>query len=92
LRGSTTIFIGAEDDRATTADCAQLIERSNKIDKSNVLVVYENALHGFDNFEFPASKEVTDERGEHYHIGYNEQAREKSITDLFFYFENHLKI
>jgi len=91
LRGSTTIFIGSEDDRATTVDCDQLVKRSNLINKSNSLVIYKNALHGFDNFEFPASKEMTDERGEHYHIGYNEEARQKSITDLSEYFGKYLK-
>lgn len=88
LKGVTKIFIGSNDDRATTNDCLALIARSH--DPSVTINVYPQALHGFDNYEFPASKEVVDERGEHYHIGYNVNASEISKFDLLQFFKTHL--
>lgn len=91
LKGPTAIFIGSDDDRATTEDCKQLIKRRSGDSKSITMHIYQHALHGFDNFEFPPSKEVIDERGEHYHIGYNEQARQSSLKDLPRFFDQYLK-
>ena len=91
LKGPTSIFIGSDDDRATTEDCKQLVKHSGGDHKSITMHVYQNALHGFDNFEFPPSKDVIDERGEQYHIGYNEQARQASLVDLPKFFDRYLK-
>lgn len=91
LKGPTTIFIGSEDDRATTQDCKNLIAVSSNTNKDVSIKIYQDALHGFDNFEFPPNKEVTDEKGEHYHIGYNESARQLAIHDLPEYFDRYLK-
>lgn len=90
IRNTTTIFIGTNDDRATTRDCEELVIRSNQRNKNVSIKTYQDALHGFDNFEFPASKEIIDEKGEHYHVGYNKQAREMVIKDLLAYFKHNL--
>ncbi|KTD19314.1 Predicted dienelactone hydrolase [Legionella lansingensis] len=89
LRGTIKIFIGAEDDRATTQDCVNLVHRSEDV---VFIKVYDGALHGFDNFEFPPSKEVIDEKGEQYHIGFNATAREQALNDLPTFFDSLLKI
>lgn len=91
LRAVTKIFIGDSDDRSTTQDCVHLVNQS--IDgKQNVFIqIYSNALHGFDNFEFPAYKEVIDEKGEVYHVGFNEDARRQSLVDLPAFFDEFLK-
>lgn len=91
LKGPTTIYIGDNDDRATTNDCRELVKRSTKNNEPTSINIYENALHGFDNFEFPPSKEVIDEKGEHYHIGYNAQARQLAINDLPKFLDRYLK-
>ncbi len=91
LRGPTMIYIGDNDDRATTNDCKELVNRSVKNNEPISINIYKNALHGFDNFEFPPSKEVVDEKGEHYHIGYNEQARQLAINDLPKFLDGYLK-
>lgn len=90
LTGTTTIFVGLNDDRATINDCAALVKRSSVDNKDVAIKTYAGALHGFDNFEFPSNKEVVDERGEHYHIGYNEKARQESIEDLLNFFKQQL--
>lgn len=92
LREITKIFIGENDDRSTTQDCIQLVNRSTDNKQNATIQIYSNALHGFDNFEFPASKEVTDEKGEHYHIGFNEAARAQALIDLPEFFDSHLKL
>lgn len=89
LKPRTKIFIGSEDDRATTQDCIELVDRSNE--KDSMVQVYPDALHGFDNFEFPPIKEVIDEKGEHYHIGFNEAARIQALNDLPEFFNHYLK-
>src|SRR3990167_2043821 len=91
LIGPTSIFIGDNDDRATTDDCKELVNRSAKNQKDVSIVIYKDALHGFDNPEFPPSKEVIDEKGEHYHIGFNEQARQQALHDLPVFFDQYLK-
>jgi dienelactone hydrolase len=92
LRGPTQIFVGANDDRATTEDCIKLVERSQKRGKAQINIsIYADALHGFDNYDFPANKEVVDERGEHYHIGYNASARQQAISDLPPFLDKYLK-
>lgn len=91
LKGRTQIFIGTDDDRAPTKDCVDLVDRSKQNNELVSIVLYQDALHGFDNFQFPPSKEVTDERGEFYHIGFNEEARLKALDDLPRFFEDYLK-
>lgn len=91
LRATTKIFIGAEDDRASTADCISLVKNSAENNPNVTIQIYPDALHGFDNFEFPTSKEVIDEKGEVYHIGFNEQARQEALKDLPDYFDRFLK-
>ncbi|MBA3662053.1 MAG: dienelactone hydrolase family protein [Gammaproteobacteria bacterium] len=91
LRGPTMVFIGDNDDRATTQDCKELIKRSYLHNESTFIKIYKNALHGFDNFEFPPSKEVVDEKGEHYHVGYNHQASQLAINDLPKFLDRYLK-
>ncbi|CAM2799842.1 dienelactone hydrolase family protein [Legionella worsleiensis] len=91
LRKNTKVFIGEDDDRAPTSDCIRLIKNSHSSDNPVSILIYPNALHGFDNFEFPESKEIVDEQGEHYHIGFNEQARQKSLKDLPDFFDAVLK-
>lgn len=91
LKGNTTIFIGEDDDRAKTNDCEELIQRSNLNMQAVNIVKYKDALHGFDNSEFPPRKELIDEKGERYHIGYNKAARELSIKDLLLFFNKNLK-
>ena len=89
LKNNTMIFIGDEDDRSTTKDCMQLIERSKS---NNISIkIYKQSLHGFDNFEFPKKKEVVDEKGEHYHIGYNAEATQLAFVDLPKFFDHYLK-
>jgi dienelactone hydrolase len=91
LKATTKVFIGSEDDRATTKDCLDLVNGS-RISNPNIFIqIYPNALHGFDNFEFPSSKEVVDEKGEHYHIGFNEAARQQVLNDLPDFFDRFLK-
>lgn len=90
LRGITGIFIGDKDDRAKTDDCLALVKRSETTNKFVTMKTYENSLHGFDNFEFPVSKEVVDERGEYYHIGYNYKARQLAIQDLLDFFNQNM--
>ncbi len=68
-----------------------MVAVSKQTNKDIKLKIYESALHGFDNFEFPPSKEVIDEKGEHYHIGYNGTARQQARQDLLSYFEQNLK-
>ncbi|CZJ03761.1 hypothetical protein DM455_13305 [Legionella pneumophila] len=92
LRAITKLFIGKNDDRATTQDCVQLVNQSTGSNQNVSIQIYENALHGFDNFEFPVSKEVIDEKGEHYHIGFNEAARAQALKDLPEFFDGYLKI
>ena len=91
LKGPTKLFIGSDDDRATTDDCTKLVARSGGEIKQITMHIYQNALHGFDNFEFPESKEIIDEKGERYHIGYNESAREESLKDLPAFFDKYLR-
>lgn len=91
LRAITKIFIGENDDRATTKDCIQLVEQSSDSHQNVSIKIYKNALHGFDNFEFPASKEIIDEKGERYHIGFNETARAQALKDLPEFFDDYLK-
>lgn len=91
LRKSSKLFIGENDDRAPTSDCIRLIKNSRTSDNPVSILIYPNALHGFDNFEFPESKEIVDEKGEHYHIGFNETARQKSLQDLPDFFDAVLK-
>ncbi|CAM2769438.1 dienelactone hydrolase family protein [Legionella worsleiensis] len=91
LRGPTQVFIGSEDDRAPTKNCIDLVYRSAQNNELVSLILYPDALHGFDNFEFPPSKEVTDERGEFYHIGFNEEARQKALEDLPRFFDMFLQ-
>ena len=91
LRGTTKLFIGALDDRATTNDCIHLVNESLISNQDVSIQIYHNALHGFDNFEFPASKEVIDEKGELYHIGFNEEARQQVLKDLPEFFNQFLK-
>lgn len=91
LKANIKIFIGGNDDRGTTQDCIQLIQQSAE-NTANVLIqIYPHALHGFDNYEFPASKELIDEKGEQYHIGFNEPARIQALTDLPAFFDGYLK-
>lgn len=91
LRKNSKLFIGADDDRARTSDCIRLVENSQPSEKTISIVIYPDALHGFDNFEFPDSKEIVDEKGEYYHIGFNELARQKSLRDLPAFFDETLK-
>lgn len=91
LRKSSKLFIGEDDDRAPTSDCIRLIKDSHSSENPVSILIYPNALHGFDNFEFPESKEIIDERGEHYHIGFNETARQKSLQDMPDFFDSALK-
>ncbi|AWN74686.1 dienelactone hydrolase family protein [Legionella anisa] len=91
LRANTKIFIGDNDDRSTTQDCIHLVNRSTDNHQNVSIQIYSDALHGFDNFEFPASKEVIDEKGEHYHIGFNEAARVQVLKDLPEFFDRYLK-
>lgn len=91
LRGNTKLFIGADDDRAPTSDCMRLVTDSHSDHNPVSIKIYQDALHGFDNFEFPDSKEIVDEKGEHYHIGFNEAARQKSLQDLPTFFDSVLK-
>lgn len=91
LAGNTTIFIGSNDDKATTNDCLALVKRSASNNNQVAIKTYPNALHGFDNFELPASKkEVVDESGAHYHVAYNDKARQQAIEDLLFFFNQEL--
>ncbi|HBB7077245.1 TPA: dienelactone hydrolase family protein [Legionella pneumophila] len=92
LRATTKIFIGDNDDRSTTQDCIHLVNRSTDNNQNVSIQIYPNALHGFDNFEFPTSKEVVDEKGEHYHIGFNEAARAQALKDLPEFFDGYLKL
>lgn len=87
LRKSSKLFIGADDDRAPTSDCIRLVKDSHSSENPVSIVIYPDALHGFDNFEFPDSKEIVDEKGEHYHIGFNDTARQKSLQDLPDFFD-----
>ncbi|CAM2735553.1 Predicted dienelactone hydrolase [Legionella steigerwaltii] len=91
LRAITKIFIGEYDDRATTNDCIDLVNRSLDEDLDISIQIYPGALHGFDNFEFPDSKEIIDEKGELYHIGFSKPAREEALKDLPAFFDRFLK-
>jgi dienelactone hydrolase len=91
LRATTKLFIGENDDRATTQDCIRLVNQSAENQRGVSITIYPDALHGFDNFEFPASKEVVDEKGEQYHIGFNETARMQALKDLPDFFDANLK-
>lgn len=91
LKANIKIFIGEDDDRGTTQDCIRLIKQ-NREDTQNIFInIYPNALHGFDNYEFPESKELIDEKGEKYHIGFNEKARIQSLIDLPAFFDGYLR-
>lgn len=90
LRKGTRLFIGAEDDRAPTSDCIRLVKDSQSSENSVSILIYPDALHGFDNFEFPDSKEIVDEKGEHYRIGFNDVARQKVLEDLPHFFDSTL--
>ncbi|MGQ3891194.1 dienelactone hydrolase family protein [Legionella sp. CNM-4043-24] len=87
LRKNSRLFIGEDDDRAPTSDCIRLLKDSQSSENSVSILIYPNALHGFDNFEFPESKEIVDEQGELYHIGFNETARQKSLQDMPDFFD-----
>lgn len=91
LRKNSNLFIGADDDRAPTSDCISLVKDSQSSEGQVSIVIYPGALHGFDNFEFPDSKEIIDEKGEHYHIGFNDEARQKVLQDLLNFFDSKLK-
>jgi dienelactone hydrolase len=91
LKANTKLFIGENDDRATTQDCVQLIHNSSEVNPNIDIQIYSHALHGFDNFEFPESKEIIDEKGEHYHIGFDAAARAEALKDLPDYFDRALK-
>lgn len=88
IKGPTTIFIGANDDRATTKDCKELIERSH--DKTVKIKIYAHALHGFDNIELPENIEKVDEKGEHFHMGYDQHSKQLAQQDLLQFFDRYL--
>lgn len=85
------IFVGKKDDRATVSACETLVNRSKSNGESFFITVYPNAQHGFDNPDFPPIKELTDEKGEKYHIGYNKKAQQDATRDLLAYFNKNLK-
>lgn len=91
LRGINKLFIGDDDDRAPTSDCISLVKGRQSAQNPVSIQIYPAALHGFDNFEFPDSKEIIDEKGEHYHIGFNETARQQALRDLPDFFDEALK-
>lgn len=81
------IFIGKQDDRATVSDCKALVDANS----SMLIVIYPNAQHGFDNPAFPPVKELTDEKGEKYHVGYSKKAQFTAENDLIVFFNRYLK-
>ena len=91
LNGPLKIFTGANDDRATTAACEALINKQKEHDASLFITTYPQALHGFDNSAFPPSQELTDEKGDKYHIGFNQKAKETATHDLLEFFNHNLK-
>ena len=91
IKTNTKLFIGENDDRGATQDCVQLFNRSSEVNPDISIQIYPNALHGFDNYEFPVSKELIDEKGELYHIGFDAQARQNALQDLPDFFNQYLK-
>ncbi len=91
LKGPLKIFIGQEDDRATRADCENLIHKEQIINNSVFIQTYANSAHGFDNPELTTMRELEDEKGEKYHVGYNEKAGNAARCDLLKFFKKYLK-
>lgn len=90
LKKSTQLFVGKKDDRSTFADCTELVELQHKNGHPTSIVAYPDALHGFDNPSLPASLEITDERNDNYHVGYNAVAQQQSVKDAIAFFKKTL--
>lgn len=80
FKGKIALFWGDDDDRAPLAGAIDLVKNANQSDIQ--LFHYPHAKHGFDNTYLPGSIELTDENGQIYHLGYNAEARERSIQDM----------
>lgn len=91
FKSPVKIFIGKKDDRATASACETLVNKSKSNGESFFITAYPNAQHGFDNPDFPPIKELTDEKGEKYHIGYNKKAQQDATHDLLAHFNKYLK-
>ncbi len=91
LKGPLKIFVGEKDDRATVSACEILISKNKKSDKSISITIYLNAQHGFDNSAFPPVKELVDEKGKKYHVGYNKIAQHTAARDVLKFFKQHLQ-
>jgi len=87
FKNTMKILIGDQDDRSTTAACKTLVNSSPNVS----IKIYPNAPHGFDNAELPQLEEVTDEKGEIYHVGYNKKSAQDARYDLLEYFKENLK-
>jgi dienelactone hydrolase len=85
------IFIGEKDDRATVSACETLVNKNHLNGESFFISVYPNAQHGFDNPVLPPIKDLADEKGEEYHVGYSKEAQQAAEHDLVIFFDKYLK-
>jgi len=91
LKGPLKIFIGENDDRSTTTDCEALVQKNQKMGEIISINLYPGAKHGFDNADFRIQKEFADEKGQKYHIEFNEMAKRHAARDLIAFFNQYLK-
>lgn len=91
FKSSVKIFVGQHDDRATMIACENLVNQNKLNGNSFFITIYPNAQHGFDNPVFPPIKELIDEKGEKYHVGYNKKAQHAAEKDLITFFNKYLK-
>lgn len=85
------IFIGDNDDRATTTACVELAKQQQANNNHMFITLYPQGLHGFDVPTLPATAVEIDESGEQYHLGYNKNIAMKAHADLLIFLDHYLK-